>query len=275
MSFPPRPIAYVLASTNHGSMIVNRNDFAIASETGGAFGVGMQLLTASQFDMNEIELALLMLDCRRKHFGDGVIALDGGANIGVHTIEWSRHMHGWGQVLSFEAQEFVFYALAGNIALNNCLNVRARLAALGETCGELIVPRPDYTRPASFGSLELRQRENTEAIGQPISYDAKDGVKVPMIDLPSLDLERLDFMKLDVEGMELDVLRGGREVIERHRPIMLIEMIKSDHVAIKDFLTTLGYRLIPYGIDALAIHESDPTSEQVRTTETGILVNNV
>ncbi|MEX3930532.1 FkbM family methyltransferase [Paraburkholderia phymatum] len=263
MSFPPRPIAFVLASTNHGSMIVNRNDFA-TSPTGGSFGVGLQLLTASQFDRNEIELALVMLDCRRKHFGDGVVAIDGGANVGVHTIEWSRHMHGWGQVLSFEAQEIVFYALAGNIALNNCLNARTRLAALGETCGELIVPRPDYTRPASFGSLELRQREDTEAIGQQISYDAKDGVKVPMIDLPSLNLERLDFMKLDIEGMELDVLRGGREVIERHRPIMLIEIIKSDRAAIESFLTTLGYRLIPYGIDMLAIHESDPSLQQIR-----------
>jgi FkbM family methyltransferase len=202
-------------------MIVNRNDFAINPD-GGMYGVGFQLLTASQFDLNEIKLALLILDLRRRHFGDGVIAIDGGANIGVHTIEWSRHMYGWGEVHSFEAQEAVYYALAGNIALNNCMNVRARLTALGESCGEMIVPRPDYTRPASFGSLELRQRENTEAIGQPISYDTQDGVKVPVIDLPSLSLNRLDFLKLDVEGMELDVLRGARAVLDQHRPVMLI-----------------------------------------------------
>ena len=164
MLFPARPIAYVLASTNHGNMIVNRNDFAF-KEDGTTFGVGFQLLTASQFDINEINLARMILDLRRRHFGDGVVAIDGGANIGVHTIEWSRHMYGWGQVHAFEAQEIVFYALAGNIALNNCLNARARLAALGERCGDMIVPRPDYMRPASFGSLELRQRENTESIG--------------------------------------------------------------------------------------------------------------
>jgi FkbM family methyltransferase len=221
MSYPTRPIAFVLASTNHGNMIVNRNDFAINPD-GGMYGVGFQLLTASQFDLNEIKLALLILDLRRRHFGDGVVAIDGGANVGVHTIEWSRHMYGWGEVHSFEAQEAVYYALAGNIALNNCMNVRARLTALGESCGEMIVPRPDYTRPASFGSLELRQRENTEAIGQPISYDTQDGVKVPVIDLPSLSLNRLDFLKLDVEGMELDVLRGARAVLDQHRPVMLI-----------------------------------------------------
>ncbi|MBN3760180.1 FkbM family methyltransferase [Burkholderia sp. Ac-20365] len=272
MSFPARPIAFVLASTNHGNMIVNRNDYAI-NPNGNAFGVGYQLLSTSQFDANEIRLALLILDLRRRHFGDGVVAIDGGANIGVHTIEWSRHMYGWGQVMSFEAQETVYYALAGNIALNNCLNARARLAALGERCGEMIVPRPDYTKPASFGSLELRQREHTEAIGQPISYDAQHGVKVPVIDLPSLELERLDFLKLDVEGMEVDVLRGARAVIERHRPVMLIEMIKSDRGAIDALLTSLGYHQFPFGIDTLAIHESDPTLQHVQKTDDGLSIN--
>ncbi|WP_109479331.1 FkbM family methyltransferase [Paraburkholderia sp. C35] len=271
MSYPARPIAFMLASTNHGNMIVNRNDFAVKPD-GSVFGVGFQLLTASQFDAHEIRLALLILDLRRQHFGDGVIAIDGGANIGVHTIEWGRHMYGWGQVHSFEAQEAVFYALAGNIALNNCMNVRARHAALGERCGDMIVPRPDYTKPASFGSLELRQRDDTEAIGQAISYDANDGVKVPVVDLPSLELGRLDFLKLDVEGMELDVLRGARAVLERHRPVMLIEMIKSDQAAIQDFLTGLGYRMFDYGIDQLAIHESDPVLQHVHQDQNGLAI---
>lgn len=271
MSFPARPIAYVLASTNHGNMIVNRNDFAF-KEDGTTFGVGFQLLTASQFDINEINLARMILDLRRRHFGDGVVAIDGGANIGVHTIEWSRHMYGWGQVHAFEAQEIVFYALAGNIALNNCLNARARLAALGERCGDMIVPRPDYMRPASFGSLELRQRENTESIGQHVSYDANHGAKVPVVDLPSLELDRLDFLKLDVEGMELDVLRGGRTVLERHLPVMLIEMIKSDRASIETFLLELGYRSFDFGIDILVIHESDPTLQHIQQTGNGLAI---
>lgn len=262
MSFPPRPIAFVLAASNHGPMIVNRNDLHMTDVNRG-YGVGYQLLTTSQFDRTEIDMALALLSWRRRHFGDGVVAIDGGANIGVHTIEWARHMTGWGKVLSFEAQEVVFYALAGNVALNNCLNARPRLAALGEKEGSLVVPQPDYFKPSSFGSLELRQRSNTEFIGQPVSYDADKGVRVPMVSLDSLGLSRVDLIKIDVEGMEADVLRGGRQLIAATKPVLVIEIIKSDRAEIEALLNPMGYRWFSIGLNILAIHEDDPTLSQV------------
>jgi len=44
-------------------------------------------------------------------------------------------MTGWDHVLSFEAQERLYYAVAGNIARNNCFNVKAIHAAVGNTDG--------------------------------------------------------------------------------------------------------------------------------------------
>jgi FkbM family methyltransferase len=268
MSLPKRPIAYVLAATNHGSMIVNRYDQA-KSGPDTAFGVGAQLLANSCFDPDEIELALDLLSARREFFGPGVMAVDGGANIGVHTLEWARHMHGWGRVIAFEAQEPVFYALAGNIALNNCWNAVARWAALGEKEGFLDVPEPDYLRPGSFGSLELRQRATTEFIGQDVSYDAQDCVRTPMQTIDSLGLERLDFLKLDVEGMELEVLRGARATLERCKPIVMAEVIKSDPAALTAFFEGLGYGVIVegMGINILALHADDRTRERMHRVE--------
>jgi FkbM family methyltransferase len=262
MSFPARPIAFVLTACDHGSMIVNRNDYHMVDADRG-FGVGFQIFNNSSFDASEVELALALLNRRRQHFGDGVVAIDGGANIGVHTVEWARCMYRWGRVTAFEAQEIVFYALAGNVALNNCLNARVRLAALGESCGELAVPQPDYFMPASFGSLELRKRADTEFIGQQISYEAGASTMVPMVNLDSLGLGRLDLVKLDVEGMELEALRGGRNVLARHRPIVLVEVIKSDRTALEAFLAELGYRMFLIGINMLAVHAADPTLQQI------------
>ncbi|WP_211461061.1 FkbM family methyltransferase [Collimonas silvisoli] len=272
MSFPPRPIAFVLAASNHGSMIVNRNDYHMINATEG-YGVGYQILSKSSFDESEIGFALALLNCRRKHFGDGVVALDGGANIGVHTIEWARHMHGWGRVLSFEAQEAVYYALAGNVALNNCLNARVRLAALGETCGELTVPAPDYFTPASFGSLEMRQNDGNEFIGQQISYEASACNTVPLVSLDSLNMGRLDLVKLDVEGMEIDVLRGARSVLSKQHPIMIVEVLKSDRAAIENFVTGLGYRVFPAGLNIIAVHTTDPTIHQISVKDNVVFLN--
>ena len=98
---PARPIAFVLASTAHGTMLINRNDYRPVE--GGSYGVGAELFNASRFSAPEIGSVLNLLETRRQLFGPGVVAIDCGANIGVHTIEWARAMHGWGEVLAFEA----------------------------------------------------------------------------------------------------------------------------------------------------------------------------
>jgi len=261
MSFPTRPIAFVLTASNHGSMIVNRNDFCtVNGDT--TFGVGHDILNQSGYAQNEVQLALELLTHRRNLFGPGVFAIDGGANIGVHTVEWARHMFGWGEVYAFEAQEAIFYALAGNLALNNCLNAHARLCALGESNGSIEIPIPDYFQPASFGSLELR-KATTEFIGQKISYEKNVCSKVPMAHIDTFEFPRIDFIKIDVEGMELDVLLGGKKSISRHKPIMLVEVIKSDRSELIAFMTELDYKIFNLGMNMLAIHESDPTLTKV------------
>lgn len=262
MTFSPRPLAFVLSASHHGPMIVNRNDFNKGKKN--YYGVGYQILNNACFDPDEVSLALTILSCRRKYFGDGVFAIDGGANIGVHTLEWARHMHGWGCVLSFEAQERIFYALAGNVVLNNCTNAQVKLSALGREPGIMYIPQPDYNLQGSFGSLELNKSERNEFIGQDISYQKEDCNVIPVTALDSLPIPRLDFMKLDVEGMEMDVLFGAIQQIQTHHPIIMIEVLKSDNNEIYEFLTQMGYQIFPCGINALAIHNSDPTLNDVR-----------
>jgi len=258
----PRPIAFVIAATDHGSMILNRHDYQMVGPEQG-FGVGYQLLNDSSFDASEVRGALELLSLRRMDFGDGVLALDCGANIGVHTVEWARAMNGWGKVVAFEAQERIFYALAGNIAINNCRNATAANVAVGAKSGVLRIPDLDYDSPASFGSLELRgQPGGGEFIGQSIDYE-RLSKEVRIIALDDLKLERWDFVKIDVEGMELEVLQGAAESISRHKPIMIIETIKSGAEAVAAFLEPLGYRTWPWGINLLAVHRIDPTASKV------------
>jgi len=257
-----RPIAFVLSSTDHGSMLVNRNDYYMHKGIG--FGVGYQLFHNSSFEPTEVDAALQLLQTRRQNFGDGVIALDCGANIGVHTIEWARFMHGWGVVVALEAQERIFYALAGNIALNNCFNARAIWAAVGAKNGSIQVPVPNYLVPSSYGSLELRKNDHNEFIGQEIDYSDEKTLKTQMLSIDGLALARLDFIKIDIEGMEMEALSGAQNSLKRLKPQLLIEKFKTDETQLKTFLEKLGYKTFALDINLLAVHESDPALSTVK-----------
>lgn len=256
-----RPAPFVLQATGHGTMIVNRHDYKMIDERSG-FGVGWQLMTTSWCERQETELLAHVLRLRRAHYGDGVVAVDCGANIGTVTVSLATACYGWGEVLAFEAQERIFYALAGNLALNNCLNARAMYAAVGAEDGTLEVPSVDYTRPASFGSLELRERTGTEDIGQPIRYDQTRPVRIVRLD--SLHLGRVDLLKIDVEGMEFDVLAGADATIRERHPVMLIEHIKVDANQLVDLLREWGYEVLPAGVNVLAVHTTDPVLVELR-----------
>ncbi|QMT31601.1 FkbM family methyltransferase [Alysiella filiformis] len=263
-----RPLPFVLAATATGSMIVNHKDFNTFAN-GVSYGVGYQFLNTAAFDPQEVNNIIQLLHLRRQYFGDGVVALDCGANIGAHSIAWGIEMTHWGKVIAFEAQERLYYALAGNVALNNCFNVRAMYAAVGNPQSNqayLNIPVVDYTRPSSFGSLELQARENTEFIGQNIDYN--NTVAVPLMALDSLNLPRLDLMKIDVEGMEMDVLQGAWASIEQHKPILQIEILKSNPQPIMDALSELGYHFFHFEINLLAIHQDDPALQHINTQKT-------
>jgi FkbM family methyltransferase len=263
MPNPPRPIAFIVAATDHGSMIVNRFDQQFTGSNLG-YGTGFQLLSKASYDADEVDLMLKVLDLRREHYGNGVVAVDCGANLGVHTIEWARHMTGWGVVLAFEAQERIYYALGGNIAINNCFNARAIHAAVASQTGTMKIPKPNYLTHSSFGSLELKKRDNTEFIGQTIDYSEDKMVDVQMVHLDSFNFPRLDLIKIDVEGMELDVLAGATKCIGDKHPVLLVEAAKTDAEVLRAWLENRDYSVFPSGINFVAIHKDDECLEHVR-----------
>lgn len=186
----------------------------------------------------------------------------------MHKVEWARFLYGWSHVVAFEAQEKIYYALCGNIALNNCLNVNALNSAVGNRCGQIDIPEPDYLTPGSFGSLELQASDHNEFIGQPLDYTART-IRIDMVTLDSLNLQRIDLIKLDVEGMEQQVLEGAAGSLERCRPMVFLETLKADMNVTGPWLASRCYRLFPAGINLLAVHESDPALPRLKMKTAG------
>ena len=256
---------FVLVNSAHGAMIVSHLDYKAVE--GGMIGVGAQIIHRGAYEPQEVAAIKSLLELRRKHFGDGVVMVDCGANVGVHTLEAANLMRGWGEVCAIEAQERLFYALAGNIALQNCFNARAIWAAAGAEVGHMLMTAPDYRLSGSYGSLELlaekRPTRTNEDIGQPIDR-THPTTMVPVITIDSLNLPRVDLMKIDVEGMELEVLEGAQETIMRCKPILIVEHIKLESYELPAVLNNFGYESVPAGMNTLAFPKG---ASYVRTVE--------
>ena len=230
--------ANILISSDHGSMIVNRFDYRMTDEKRG-IGVGWQLMNSGQYDMKEVGF----LTCSR---GDSRSRGRSSSNRLWCEYWCSHHRMGKassqsGKVIALEAQEQVYYALCGNIALNNCFNVRALNCASGDQDKIIDIPTPDYFKPSSFGSLEIKQSDESENIGQRL----EEFSTVQQITLDSLHLDRLDLLKVDVEGMEFETLAGAKQTISQHTPQMLIEAIKINGDKMRHLLDDWGYDVYP------------------------------
>lgn len=159
------------------------------------------------YDRRELELV-------REHLGDGDF-VDVGAHVGLYTVAAARH--GSGRVLAFEPNPSARAQLTANVALNGCRNVLVVPMAVGDAPGTALLHVPRTPDP-SFSSLAAGRF----AEGEPID------VEVTTVDA-EVEASRLrpTVVKIDVEGGELAVVRGMQRTLERHRPVLLVEVSET------------------------------------------------
>jgi len=174
-------------------MLYNRNDQII----------GRALELYGEYCEGEIELL-------RQVCAPGDIVADIGANIGAVTVPLAMHVGPHGYVFAFEPQRIVFQTLCANVALQSLTNVECVPAALGARKATLQLPDIRYDIEANFGGVELSAYD----VGRPVAQLTLDSYA---------GRGRFALIKIDVEGMETEVLRGGRALIEAQRPLMYVE----------------------------------------------------
>jgi len=138
--------------------------------------------------------------------------LDVGAHIGSHTIYWSK-ITKVKLVYAVEPILRAYKMLLANLALNYCHNVNVDYIGLA-------LGKEHETRYASqnfennLGSTSLVSK----------SFDSqREQITVVPGDVLFAD-KAIDFIKIDVEKMELDVLDGLKNTIQKNKPIIFIEV---------------------------------------------------
>jgi FkbM family methyltransferase len=141
----------------------------------------------------------------------GGVALDIGANQGIYTYALARIASA---VHCFEPLPSCCAYIAGaaidRVQVHNC--------AVSDREGRMRL----YVPLAGMRALHTRA-----SLEEPAGACEVLDVDVRTVD--SFTLPRVDFIKVDVEGTEAAALRGATETIERHRPVLLVEIDRTRH----------------------------------------------
>jgi FkbM family methyltransferase len=164
----------------------------------------------------------------------GTLVYDLGAAIGDHTAFYLRAVGSQGLVIAFEPHPVEFECLRRNCPTALCFPY-----AVGEVEDEIwLFHEPDVIAgsrlvdPARQWPMTKHRRvtiDNTKLAG-PVS-----------------------FMKIDIEGCEAQALRGARETITKHKPILWVEINPvalqrqgSSGEELRFVVEELGYRVAEF-----------------------------
>jgi FkbM family methyltransferase len=162
------------------------------------------------FEPLEVQFTLENLD-------NGSVFVDVGANTGYYSLAVASMYRGC-QVIAVEPCSWTFEILKRNIQINSLSNISAMRTALGDCSGQAKL------------LLNCSGREGFNTTGKPThKYSFVVGHETVGITtlsglLAEMDSEAVDFIKVDVEGAELNVFKGGRDLLSRpNAPTILYE----------------------------------------------------
>jgi FkbM family methyltransferase len=145
-----------------------------------------------------------ILDYLRDNHNEQGTIVDIGANIGNHTIYFTRFLK-YDRIVAVEPLYDNFVLLVNNVVVNgDVLHTTLLNSGLSDEYGTANFQR----NTSNMGAGEIRE-SGTE--------------KIVIYPLDSLKLDNVTLLKIDVEYHEPAVLGGAAETIEKWKPLILLE----------------------------------------------------
>lgn len=170
----------------------------------------------------EPELQVLLRYCPKD-----AVYCDIGANIGNHTLYALKFM-GVSKAILFEPNPTAIDILLGNLSLNGVLE-KCDTSFLGMGLSDV--------EDEGFG-VNARERN----LGAAVLVQGSGQIRLARGDR-LLNGQKVDLVKIDVEGMEMEVLRGLKGVIEDSRPTIFVEVRRETIPEFEEWLTDVGYEI--------------------------------
>jgi FkbM family methyltransferase len=144
------------------------------------------------------------------HLLPGTTFVDVGANVGLFALPAARRVGPSGRVLAVEPSADNVQLLCAAAARNRFDNLQVMPFAASDHHGVVAV---------------VSRQETSNSFTPPDRAVHPGAPCAPCAPLDALvgGCERIDLVKVDVEGYELAVIAGSRDLLARHRPTVLIE----------------------------------------------------
>ena len=149
---------------------------------------------------------------------NGDVVIDAGANIGTHALGFADAVAPLGCVYAFEPQPSIYELLQRNCSMNaKAANVVTYCNPLSDVGGvQYRLPVFDEDRIQNFGAAQLSFVGDGDGDVQAAHSDSS-------MTIDELNLDTCRLIKLDVEGMELAVLNGATNLINKCQPLIFFE----------------------------------------------------
>lgn len=173
------------------------------------------------------------------------IVYDIGCNYGSFTIPLAAQLSS-GVFFTFEVQKPIFNQLCASISLNQLSNISTYNVAVGNDINTIDVEMLDYYNSQNYGAFSLNKEVRTN--NPQGNLYTTNIYKIQQIRLDDLQLPNPDLIKITVNGMELDVLLGASDIINRSKPIVLVscwsnEFFKESKDKIIEIIKTYNYSI--------------------------------
>ncbi len=181
----------------------------------------------------------------------GDVVFDIGANVGAHTLHFSRLVGDSGKIHAFEPTDYAYGKLRINLELNSDLAKRVSTQQLffASESSSIAPESVCSSWPVNNWTPDVIRAELDEQhLGMGKSLVGASAMTADNY-CALKSLQRLDLVKLDVDGNEYAVLMGFRGALAKFRPKIIIELAPFVHSngagdtfdAFVSFLAGLGY----------------------------------
>jgi FkbM family methyltransferase len=166
------------------------------------------------------------------------VTFDVGAYVGFFTL-LAAHANPQARVFAFEPMTAIYQRLCQNIELNALQNVTTTFGAVSAEEGEAEFFHQEGLELPTSSSLSFDFMKTAENI-------ISTKVKVFQLDKFAQEngIEKIDLMKVDTETTEPDVLIGAKNLLKKHQPDIVCEVLagRAEGQKLKEILAPFGYK---------------------------------